>query len=72
MSPADVKAAIVEAERFIARAKQLLATDVTEWEGSALVLRKWHGGSLSAGKQTAAVRRASMDLTRALAEMRKP
>jgi hypothetical protein len=58
----DAKAA---AERFIATVDAMI-----EREGSDDYFRRHraHGGF----KETAAVRRASLDLTRALAEMRKP
>jgi hypothetical protein len=77
MNRTTVTAAIDEAERFIKRAKVLLATDVQHYERNrntgeyGYVKSKWKH-STDAPKQTGAVKRASMDLTRALAEMRKP
>ena len=52
-----VKQAVEEAKRFIARAEAFLA-DPPEYQGS---------GSMKSG----ALRRSSMDLTRALADMRQ-
>lgn len=68
MKVKDVQEAIGEAQRFIAKAKACLwhqgedqkaypDDDCEYWEPSA---------------ETAACRRASMDLTRALSKMRKP
>lgn len=54
MTQAQVKIAVYEAERFLERAKVVLAA-------------KSEGYS----KDTAALRRASLDLTRALAQMRR-
>lgn len=59
MKLSKLKTAIAEAERFLARAKPLLA-DTGKRESDHI----W--GS----KQTGAVRRASMDATRALADLR--
>jgi len=59
MSPTLLRVAIGEAHRFIARAeaaKQRLERDENAYFGSP---------------QTAAVKRASMDLTKVLAEIRK-
>ena len=53
--------AIAEAERFLIIAKRA--------EGS-LLNKKY--AYITGSKETAAARRASMDLTRALAELRKP
>lgn len=66
MTPASIKAAAAEAKRFLQRVKEWEAEQGT-YEG--------HGGfrfSISTPKQSGAVRRASMDLTRALSAMRKP
>jgi hypothetical protein len=57
----DVGIAEQEAKRFLARVKELKAA-VSDADGSL-----W-----SNPKETGAVRRASMDLTRALSAMRKP
>lgn len=59
MTPEAFKEAVKEAKRFIEVAKRL---KVFELSGSTL---------LESGKKAAAVKRASMDLTRALAEMRQ-
>ena len=61
MSPATLKRAIVEAQRFIAVAKAIHIRPDRKPDDYFL-------GS----KETAAAKRASMDLTRALAEMRRP
>jgi len=51
--------AVAEANRFIARANELFVADSSQYFNCQ-------------PKETGAVRRASMDLTRALAELRKP
>lgn len=61
MNTDNLKVAIREAERFLAAANRL-----REKEGSRSGQFIW--GSLESG----ACRRASMDLTRALANLRKP
>jgi len=53
--------AIMEADRFMEKAKKAL------WE-----LQKMKHVHICGTKKSAAARRASMDLTRALAELRKP
>lgn len=58
MTPAKLKTAVMEAERFLARAKALKRVYVD-------------GARFGYSKETAAVRRASMDLTRALANLRR-
>lgn len=54
-----LKAAISEAERFLERAKELSKTSVSS------------NGYFYGSKLTGAVKRSSMDLTRALADLRK-
>lgn len=71
MNRRQVEAAVVEAERFLDAAKALLATEVRAWNDGVWSTTAWKGGS-DAPKQSGAVRRASMDLTRSLAEMRRP
>jgi len=66
MRPSGIKKAEIEAKRFLERVKELRDTDqlpkiVVEGED-------WY---LSGSKETGAIRRASLDLTRALAAMRK-
>lgn len=61
MNQTGVKKAISEAERFIAAAREYLLADHTKKES-------WNG----IPKESGACRRASLDLTRALSEMRKP
>lgn len=56
MNRAKLNAAVAEAERFIKRAKA--------WDARAI---EWKGT-----KEGGALRRASMDLTRALADLRRP
>jgi hypothetical protein len=58
MNPASLKRAVAEAQRFIAVAKTVKIYPDRHY--------------LDASKETAAAKRASMDLTRALAEMRRP
>lgn len=58
MNPATLKQAVAEAKRFIEVAKTVkVYSDRAYFDTS---------------KETAAAKRASMDLTRALAEMRRP
>lgn len=68
MTRTKLRAAIVEAQRFLDRAKYLDYLIVTESDqGGAAFRRAVYGEPKAAG----AVRRASMDLTRALAELRR-
>lgn len=74
----DVQEAIAEARRFIERAEKLY---VTWWEDRELSASKLHRAKLGdkapksaeieGGRDHAAMKRASLDLTRALAKMRK-
>lgn len=61
MNQIGVKKAISEAERFVAAARKYLLAEQAKKES-------WYG----VPKESGACRRASMDLTRALSEMRKP
>lgn len=61
MRQAKINAAVLEAKRFLAKHK--------EYEASVKTLS---GYQVTGSKESGALRRASMDLTRALAEMRKP
>lgn len=72
MTRDTITAAIAEAERFVERAKALLAVEVNTWDyrDGSRNLREWKLTS-DAPKEQGAVRRASMDLTRSLAEMRR-
>jgi len=66
MDKGKLESAIAEAERFLARAKPTLGG--YQWED-------WPAGGgwfHSQSSDTAATKRASMDLTRALADLRKP
>lgn len=65
MDRLKIKEAVVCAERFIAKVKELPAP-VPYGDG------KYQYINDNFPKQSGAIRRASMDLTRALAEMRKP
>ena len=66
MNADQIHATIKEAERFIASAK-LALKDQADFihDGRKITY-------LVAGKKSGALRRASLDLTRALADMRKP
>lgn len=65
MSPETIKEAEAEARRFLARvAVWRKAQGTTEYNG--------HSYANFTPRENAAVRRASLDLTRALAAMRKP
>lgn len=66
MTPQNIRAAIAEAKRFVTAAEDLLAREHTD---SGQPHRIY---PLSGSKASGATRRASLDLTRALAEMRKP
>lgn len=61
VTPDKITAAIAEAERFIAKA-------------TALRLRRFKGDlyDFQACKESGALRRASLDLTRTLADLRRP
>jgi len=66
----DLKKAMAEAERFLAAARRLEASTAeyhrtTEYEWIV------KAGIVPAGRESAAVRRASLDLSRALADLRR-
>jgi len=70
-------ATIADARRFLARAgeaRQRLVANESLWSAHL----KWDGngvqpaGGVAVTKESGAVKRASMDLTRALTELRKP
>lgn len=63
MTDDKIRAAIKESQRFIVAAVKALKRHKSE---------KNYGYKASSTKEDAACRRSSMDLTRALAEMRKP
>lgn len=70
MKTEEIKLAIVEAKRFINRAELLI-------EGRKEKNSYFYGGETvyyekPCAKESGALRRASMDLTRQLAQMRKP
>lgn len=72
MTPEKIDAAIREAKRFIDRAQK--AKKAFRYHGYSSASCNVGGGYWSNENtvDTAAARRASMDLTRALADMRKP
>jgi len=72
MNRKTVNMAVVEAKRFIKAAETLLAAEHHRYDHITRTVDKqrWTGGSDSP-KESGAARRASLDLTRALAEMRK-
>lgn len=66
MQPDKIKRAAEEAQRFLRAIRALADREAAD---------KYAASSLRGGqgiKESGAVRRASLDLTRALAEMRKP
>jgi hypothetical protein len=70
MNRDTLKTAIAEAERFLKRAKAIPAPvkRVRTWDSSG---EKFLDESINP-KDSGAVRRSSMDLTRALADLRRP
>jgi hypothetical protein len=75
MNRDSVLAARAEALRFIGRCDVLLGVEITRWNHTTEKFEKstpWWNTNDPAPSQTGAVRRASMDLTRSLAAMRKP
>lgn len=75
MNERTAREAIGAAERFVELAKAALIESDRQWAAHKEYLKSvgvdwpekyWHGG-----KHAAAAKRASMDLTRALAEMRR-
>lgn len=65
MDREKLKAAVAEAKRFIERAKALPAPQPYEHSGY-----KWTRDHFP--REQGAIKRASMDLTRALADLRRP
>lgn len=67
----DITAAIAEAHRFIYRAEELMAAQASEEQRvNAERDHDSYAWTSPLPKESGAVRRASMDLTRALAKMR--
>lgn len=60
MTEPSIREAVAEAQRFISRAEEALAA-----------VKEVHGYKYCIGSEFAAARRASLDLTKALARMRK-
>ena len=59
MTPDKLKIAVAEAKRFLDRARKMKAFDGNRW---------FTNGPVDAGR----LRRSSLDLTRALADLRRP
>lgn len=71
MSASKLEETIAEAERFITKARQLHAKQKQHEKDVANdELKYWQWAHVSP-KDTGAVRRASMDLTRSLADLRR-
>lgn len=70
MTPQTVRAAMAEARDFLAKAETLLEHEKAECPDETELKRRNH--PIWGSKASGATRRASLDLTRALAEMRKP
>ncbi len=66
MKTDNIKAAVIEARRFIRTAEACIEARKATYEMGG------HTYPVSTPKESGATRRASMDLTRALADMRKP
>ena len=64
MTPDTLQAAVRAAEEFLRRAKTVPTETITSRGG-----KPWR--VVTGGKQSAAAKRASLDLTRALADMRR-
>ena len=69
MTVENIKKARAEVERFLVCVDKVLEESVSEYTG---VVHEGTWSVLDTGKNTGALRRASLDLTRSLAEMRKP
>lgn len=67
MTKKDLETAIAECERFLERARELKRFKPEPYTVGSHVFR-----TQPSPKLTASVRRSSMDLSRALAELRKP
>jgi hypothetical protein len=65
MAPATLREAIAEAQRFVKLAKLVQFTSTKAMDGKTYEY-------VVTGPQPAAAKRASLDLTKALARMRKP
>ena len=71
MQKANITRAVLEAQRFLARAKDYLEATKNP-DGSYEYQGKIHKTYPSAPAESGAMRRASLDLTRPLAAMRRP
>lgn len=65
MNRTKLAAAVAEAERFIARAKELPEPEQYDYHGMTLANEYYP-------REQGAIKRASMDLTRSLADLRRP
>lgn len=68
MDRAKLAAAVAEAERFVARAKAL--PEATTYEIAGSKFNPFTNDNFP--REQGAIKRASMDLTRALADLRRP
>lgn len=73
MNRSDVKASRDLAARYVKVCDELLAAKYETWNGMGKprTFEDWRDTGSIAGKQTGAHRRLSLDLTRALAHMRR-
>ena len=71
MNRSDIQDARDTAELFVTKCDELLATTERSWNGKEYTEEPWNETCWIAGKQTGAHRRLSLDLTRALAHMRR-
>ena len=71
MQKANINRAVLEAQQFIARAREFLAKTAIP-DGEYDYKGKVHKTCPAAPLESGALRRASLDLTRSLAAMRRP
>ena len=71
MNRSDIQDARDTAERFVAKCDELLETKQRSWDGNQYAEGPWTETWGVSGKLTGAHRRLSLDLTRALAHMRR-
>ena len=71
MNRSDIQDARDTAERFVTKCDELLETKQRSWNGKEYIVEPWNETCWIAGKLTGAHRRLSLDLTRALAHMRR-
>ncbi len=68
MNVTTLRTAIAEAERFLTKAKAV----PIEHSSAMMAGRKWDAFAPYSNRETAACKRASMDLSMALSDLRKP